>query len=781
MTIEELQIVISAKTESVHAKIDKLKEKIASVQPKKAADVDVTTDKAQGNLKKLQAEIDRTQAKISKLNAKMADVYAKQDAIVSKYSDVPNLSGMSHDQTLDFMVGKDPKMQEFNAQLDQLEAQTAPLKAHLADVKAQITQAGNAAEPAAAKTRQLGENMRTAGGHIQNAGRSSGYFGQMCKSMLLSMALYQGVSFVMKSISGGIQNMALGNAQANSTMSQLASSALYLKNSIAAALMPALQALTPVIVQIADGIAWAANQVAIFIAQVTGQKTVTIAQKTYVDYAKSLDKAGDSASRANKKVKELQRTIMGFDELNVLQKNVDSAGGGGAKSNIPDYGSMFKTIKTPPSAFDSSKIQKAFDTLKDGADKAGKALDRVKNRATEAAKELQRVRLPALGSWKVPVFPRVRVPALDTGEYDKSKNKYQQPVHAPLVSPATAPAIILRWFWESKANYQAPVTPPLVRPALAPAMNLNSQFIPSLDSAIQRLEAFSSTTQALVRTWGTNVSSNFGKTWSAVSSATGVALDGVKNKISAHGRTTSTAFATVGNHIMKNARLTFSFIPVVVAGGLNAAGKGVSSWLNSVSGGFSRFGTGVITIMSAAMEGLFKTFVSGLSAAWNQFTGFMSGIGQHIGNWWNANKSWAAPTAAAVGLVALNVGAAIITGGASIPAQAALAGATGLATGGLVTGPTYSLIGEGKDSEAVLPLNSDVYSRIGRGISENDNSSLSKDVLLQMDDISKRLGSLEKAILERPVTLYANDKKIAESANRGNQQIDRRYHPIAQT
>lgn len=240
MTVEELQIIISAKTESVHAKIDKLKEKIASVQPKKSSDVDVITSKAQGNLKKLQAEIDRTQAKINKLNEKMSGVYAKQDAIVGKYSGVPNLTGMSHDQTVDYMVGSDPKMQELNAQLDRMEAETAPLKAHLAETKAQIAATGNAAEPAAAKTRQLGNSMRTARSQIQSAGRSSGYFGRMVKSMLLSMALYQGVSFIMKSISEGIQNIALGNAQANSTMSQLATSALYLKNSIAAALMPTL-------------------------------------------------------------------------------------------------------------------------------------------------------------------------------------------------------------------------------------------------------------------------------------------------------------------------------------------------------------------------------------------------------------------------------------------------------------------------------------------------------------------------------------------------------------
>jgi hypothetical protein len=40
----------------------------------------------------------------------------------------------------------------------------------------------------------------------------------------------------------------------------------------------------------------------------------------------------------------------------------------------------------------------------------------------------------------------------------------------------------------------------------------------------------------------------------------------------------------------------------------------------------------------------------------------------------------------------------------------------GLATGGLVTGPTMARLGEGGRNEAVLPLNENVYRQIGQGI-----------------------------------------------------------------
>ena len=245
MTVEELQIKISAKVDGVLDKVRKVKESIAKIQPRKAPEVNVSTTAAQGNLKKLQSEVERTQAKISKLNEKMNSEFAQQDAIAEKYKGLPGITGMSKDQSYDYMVGNDPQMQALNAQLDALDAKMAPLKEHLAETKAQIAEAGDAASSAAPKTEKLGRAAKTASNHLQSAGRSSGYFGRMIKSMMLSMLLYQGVSFVAKSIAQGFQNMAQGSAQANATMSALSTTGLYLQNSFASALMPVVQALAP--------------------------------------------------------------------------------------------------------------------------------------------------------------------------------------------------------------------------------------------------------------------------------------------------------------------------------------------------------------------------------------------------------------------------------------------------------------------------------------------------------------------------------------------------------
>lgn len=748
MTVEELQIVISAKIEGVLDKVQKVKDKIADIQPKKAADVNVTTSKAQGNLKKLQAEIDRTQAKIQKLKEKENDVFAKQDAIVGKYTDVPNLSGMNRSQTLDAMVGQDPQTKVLSSELDQLDAKMAPLQTHINEVKAKIASVGTAsaetaqkmssigpaASAASSKAEQLGRSMQTAGGHIRNAGNSSNYFGRMVSRMLLRMMLYRGIAFVAQSVTQGFQNMALGSSQANSTMSQLASSALYLQNSIAAALMPALQALTPVIVQIADGISWAANQLAIFIAQVSGQKTVTIAQKTYVDYAKSLDKTGDSAGKTSKKVKELQRTIMGFDELNVLNKNVNDALSSPKKSDVPDYSSMFKTIKTPPSSFNNKNLQKVFDWFKDNSEKASKEFDKIKDKAKEASKALE----------NFPVPRPLIIPGMNLGEFDRSKKKYQQPVQGPAVCPGYAPALNSNAYQKSRSAYQKPVNAPLVRPAFAPAMVLTA-FQLSIDVA----------------------KNNLSQAWDWAKSSIVVNSAIITSRIGNFGSSVRKAFATTGNNVMSNVKKTLDYIPKAVGGGLNAAGEGLSSWLTSSGKGIATWGNSLIDNVGKTMSSWYTSFVSGLSSAWNQFTGFMKGVGKNIGNWWDANKSWAAP--AAIGIAAVGITfATIATGGAAAPAYALLA------SGGLATGPTDAIIGEGRDNEAVLPLNDAVYSRIGKGIRDNGGDSGG----MNTEKIIEHLDALGEAIQNMKLALYTDDRTIAESANRGNAQISKRYHRV---
>ena len=124
----------------------------------------------------------------------------------------------------------------------------------------------------------------------------------------------------------------LDSSHAYSTMNELATTALYVKNSLGAALMPVLESLVPLINTIADAFVTAANAVNQFFHALKGESVFTKARKYAVDYADGLDKASGAA-------KELKKQIFGFDELNIFSS--PSSGGGGGGSGL-DYTQMFE-------------------------------------------------------------------------------------------------------------------------------------------------------------------------------------------------------------------------------------------------------------------------------------------------------------------------------------------------------------------------------------------------------------------------------------------------------
>lgn len=138
---------------------------------------------------------------------------------------------------------------------------------------------------------------------------------------------------ISKAIKEGTQNMyhyskAFGNTFASS-MDRVASSFLYFKNSIGAAVAPIMNALAPAIEYVIDRAVALINVLNQLFAKLTGASTWTKAVKTQTEYAEAVGGAADAA----------KSLTAGFDELNVLS---DSGGGG---ASVPDYGSMFEEMK----------------------------------------------------------------------------------------------------------------------------------------------------------------------------------------------------------------------------------------------------------------------------------------------------------------------------------------------------------------------------------------------------------------------------------------------------
>lgn len=171
------------------------------------------------------------------------------------------------------------------------------------------------------------------------------------------IAMYRLIRTALKAITQGMQegvnnayqySKALNGPFAKS-MDMLATSSQYWRNSIGASLMPLINALAPQIDALVDRAVTLINVINKLFAIFNGQSSYTKALKTGKEYAES----------ASGSAKELQKTLMGFDEINRL--NAPNTDGG---SPGKDFSKMFKTEKLPGFLGElSGEVQKHLEAL----------------------------------------------------------------------------------------------------------------------------------------------------------------------------------------------------------------------------------------------------------------------------------------------------------------------------------------------------------------------------------------------------------------------------------
>ena len=216
------------------------------------------------------------------------------------------------------------------------------------------------------------------------AQKSNGLFSNFYGSLLriAKLRLLRGIIRALtQAFKEGTENIyqysvALGSADAShfaTTMNELASSFLYLKNSIGSVVAPLLSALLPALQTIVSWVALALDYLAQFFAVINGQSTYTKAKKT----ATAWKEVGGAASGAAAAAKEYKNTVMSFDELHLLNDTPNSGGGGGGGgASAPNYTDMFEEVELPHNIFTS--LGKLFS--KDGI--IGQGLEHIMNVGT---------------------------------------------------------------------------------------------------------------------------------------------------------------------------------------------------------------------------------------------------------------------------------------------------------------------------------------------------------------------------------------------------------------
>lgn len=161
------------------------------------------------------------------------------------------------------------------------------------------------------------------------------------------MIAYRAINAAMRMVSEGIregidnlyQFSSLAGGRFASSMDSLASSSLYLKNSLGSMAAPLINALAPAIEFIISRLVALINIIGTVFAVITGQGSFVQAKKNAVSF-------GDAVGGAAGAAKELQDYMLGIDELNVIKDSSGGGGGGGGGGGL-DFSDMFEEVPLP--------------------------------------------------------------------------------------------------------------------------------------------------------------------------------------------------------------------------------------------------------------------------------------------------------------------------------------------------------------------------------------------------------------------------------------------------
>lgn len=168
--------------------------------------------------------------------------------------------------------------------------------------------------------------FRKFGATLLSIGKAvSGFFQRFARLAMMRL-MRMAIMKIIQSLQEGIKNLyawsaAVGHNFAKA-MDTVSTAGLYFKNSIAAMFSPLIEAIAPILDAIVDKVVAFINVINQLFALLTGKTVYTAAVKG----AKAYEDAAGGAAAAQK---ELNRTVLAFDELNRLNGPDGNGGGGG--------------------------------------------------------------------------------------------------------------------------------------------------------------------------------------------------------------------------------------------------------------------------------------------------------------------------------------------------------------------------------------------------------------------------------------------------------------------
>lgn len=184
---------------------------------------------------------------------------------------------------------------------------------------------------------------------------STNAFGQSMKYLLPSLVVYQ-------LLGGAITKLASGMMSALKTNDQFSASLNQIKVNLMTAFYPIYTAILPALNALMSTVAQLTGQLASFIAMLFGTTYDAAKQGAsgLYDNIQALNDTGSSANKANEKVKKLQKSLMGFDQINKLTMDTDDEKKEDSATPGIDFGSATGTYSTPKWMRDIQNLLKDF-------------------------------------------------------------------------------------------------------------------------------------------------------------------------------------------------------------------------------------------------------------------------------------------------------------------------------------------------------------------------------------------------------------------------------------
>lgn len=320
---------------------------------------------------KIQAEITKAEATLNNYQKKLNSVNSAESKVTGK--DTAEYSRKS--QKVSELTGKlnvyKAKLNETQAKEQKTANQTAKSTTSYKGLSKTINKVGGSFNLFVKKLKSVAIHMKNAFSNTvsntikrigSNTKRTNSELGILSKSLqrikqaLAGLLLYKILQGGIDGLKDGLNNLAKVSPKLNENLSALLSSLNYLKNSLASAFAPILNVVTPILTNFMDVLSNAANKVAQFIATLTGQTSYVQAVKVQEDYAKSIADTTKATDKNTKATEDNQKSLAGYDELNVVQQNIDNSSTDTDNTDEKEY---YKTMPTVMSNY-AEQLKNAF-------------------------------------------------------------------------------------------------------------------------------------------------------------------------------------------------------------------------------------------------------------------------------------------------------------------------------------------------------------------------------------------------------------------------------------